>query len=87
MEKVIKKRLYEFLKINGSLYNSQYGFRKGHSTTQPVIEQISNFINGFDNQEYTLGIFLDLSKAFDMIDHKTLLMKLEYYGVRGLALD
>ncbi len=87
LEKVIHKRLYEFLKINGSLYNSQYGFRKGHSTSQAAIELISNIINGFDNQEYTLGIFLDLSKAFDMIEHKTLLRKLEYYGVRGLALD
>ncbi len=81
LEKVIHKTLYEFLKINSSLYNSQYRFRKGHSTNQAVIALISKIINGFDNQEYTLGIFLDLSKAFDMIDHKTLLRELEYYGL------
>jgi len=86
-EKVVYKRLYGYLISKSIIYDSQYGFRKGHSTIHAVSEMIENVIEAFDRRESTLAVFLDLSKAFDTIDHTILLKKLEFYGIRGKALD
>ena len=85
LEKVIHVRLYDF--VRDSLFRSQYGFRSGHSTTHAVCELVHSTLNGFDDRKSTLGAFLDMSKAFDTIDHSLLIKKLEHYGVRGKALD
>lgn len=87
LEKVIYKRTYSFLESQNILFNSQYGFRNGHSTIQAATELITDVLNGFEAKEYSIGVFLDLSKAFDTIDHSMLLKKLEFYGIRGLALS
>jgi hypothetical protein len=86
-EKIMHKRLYSYVIKKSIIYESQYGFRQGHSTTQAVSELVENVIKGFDNNETTLAIFLDLSKAFDTIDHGILLKKLKFYGIRGKALE
>ncbi len=86
LEKVIHKRLYGFLQSNDRLYKHHYGFRKKHSTTDTVTQFINDTLLAYDNNEYTLAVLLDLSKAFDTIDHVTLLKKLEHNGIRGLAL-
>ena len=86
-EKVIYVRLYNFFVSQGILHNKQFGFRKNHPTTHALNYSISQIKNTLNKNEHVLGIFIDLSKAFDTIDHEILLKKLEYYGIRGRALS
>ena len=85
LEKVMYKRLYSF--VNEYLFVSQYGFRSKHSTIHAVTEFYTDVIRSFEDKKVTLATFLDLSKAFDTIDHKILLKKLEFYGIHGIALN
>ena len=68
------------------LIPQQFGFRKHFSTSMGVFNLLNSIIKSFDDGKYCLGIFLDLSKAFDTIDHIILLSKLAHYGVQGIAL-
>ena len=83
-EKVIFKQLYTFFQDNKLFYESQYGFRTGHSTELAALEIVDQIISEMDNGEVPINIFLDLSKAFDTLDHEILLHKLNYYGVKGI---
>ena len=80
-------QVYNFLIDTGQIYNNQYGFRSGHSCKHAVGELVSTVLKGFQKKEFTLGLFLDLSKVFDMLDQKILLEKLCKYGIRETALN
>ena len=84
-EKIIYKRLYSFLTAKKILHENQFGFRKGHSTSHALNYSISKIQNALNKKQHVLGIFIDLSKAFDTIDHEILLQKLYHYGIRGTA--
>ena len=84
-EKILYKRLYDYLEKFEILYQNQYGFRRGHSTMHALVELVGNIKNSIDNGEMTCGIFVDLSKAFDTVNHKILLDKLNHYGFGGKA--
>ena len=86
-EKIIYSRLYSFLTSRGILNENQFGFRKGHSTSHALNFSISEIRKSLVNDEHVIGIFIDLSKAFDTISHSKLLAKLENYGIRGSALS
>ena len=86
MEKVVHKRLYDYLSKKKLLYPNQYGFRPRHSTINAVTEFSTDTIEAMANKSTNLAIFLDLSKAFDTISHSILIEKLRYYGIRGLPL-
>ena len=87
LEKVMYTRVYNFLIDTNQIYSCQYGFRSGHNCKHAVGELISSVLRGFQQNEFTLGVFLDLSKAFDTLDHQILLEKLYKYGIRGTALN
>ena len=63
----------------------QYGFRSGHSTELAALHLIDYLTKQMDVGEIPINIYIDLSKAFDTLDHTILLAKLRYYGIRGVA--
>ena len=85
MEKLVYNRLMAYLTRHNILYDYQFGFRSHHDTTLAVIEMIDRITAAIDSKCYSLGIFIDLSKAFDSINHQILLEKLHHYGIRGIA--
>ena len=85
LEKMYHSRLMAFIDSNQILYKSQYGFRKQMSTSLAIIELVEEITNSLDNHESTVGVFIDLKKAFDTVDHGILIEKLYHYGIRGIA--
>ena len=87
LEKVIYKHTYSFLQTTRQLCDSQYGFRQGHLCENAISELVGEILKNKENNKFTVGLFLDLSKAFDLLKHSTLLNKMEIYRIRGIALS
>ena len=85
LERIIHVRCCNFLNANEILYTRQYSFRQKHSTYMAVLDFIKDLNEAVDNNMITAGIFMDLSKAFDTIDHGILLHKLYHYGFRSVS--
>ena len=83
LEKLMYKRLIDYIHKNGILTDCQYGFRSNVSTNYAIIELVDKIRKAIVNNEFTVGIFLDLSKAFDTVNHDILLSKLYFCGIRG----
>jgi len=81
------KRLSSHLDANKILHKFQFGFRINHSTSLALIDVIDNILEHLDNYKHVIGIYLDLQKVFDTVNHRMLLYKLCNYGVRGVAYE
>ena len=86
-EKIIYNRMYSFLTAFNVIHEKQFGFRKQHSTGHAINYSVNKILCELQKRNHVIGIFIDLSKAFDTIDHRKLLTKLEHYGIRGIALQ
>ena len=87
LEKLMYKRLYTFLNKNNVIYNLQFGFRQQYSTSHALINITENIRKALDDGNISCGVFVDLQKAFDTVDHQILLAKLNHYGIRGVSND
>ena len=78
-------RLTSFVTKNNILNDAQHGFREGKSTETATHAFLENIQKAIEKKIHLIGIFFDLSKAYDVLDHKILLFKLDAYGIRGLV--
>ena len=86
-EKVVFLQLSSYFIENNLFHDGQYGFREKHSTELATMELMDRVVSALDDKDLPISIFMDLSKAFDTLDHTTLLHKLKYYGINGITLN
>lgn len=87
LERIMYNRMLCFLNKGDTLVKNQYGFREKHSTSMALLKLVDQITEELNNKQFSIGIFIDLSKAFDTIDHSILIRKLQHYGIRGIALN
>ena len=87
LEKAMSRRLLIFLHNSDFFYDNQFGFLNGRSTAHAIIKTLNFIAENLNNKKLVAGVFLDVSKAFDSINHDILISKLENAGIRGVCLD
>ena len=87
MEKVVYQRVYQFLANTGQICETQYGFRSNHSCEHAIAQVIGNILKNLEGNKSTIAVMLDLSKAFDTIEHSIMIQKLELFGIHGVCLE
>ena len=87
LEKLFEIRLRDYINKNDFLFKGQYGFRTNHSTNLALNEMVNMIVSAMDEKLFSIGVFIDLKKAFDTVNHNLLINKFKYYGIRGVASD
>jgi hypothetical protein len=86
-ERVLRTRIVQYLEDNYILSSNQHGFRKGRSCLTQLLNHYDNILKNLNNGSETDVIYLDFAKAFDKVDHKLLLKKVRFYGIKGQVYD
>ena len=87
LRKIMDNRVYNYFVENKLLFPKQFGFQINTSTEHAILELVRNITKSFEKNEYMLGVFIDLKKAFDTVNHEILLHKLKLYGINGTCLE
>ena len=87
VERIVYNRVYSYFNRNNFFYKLQFGFRKNYGINHAVTKLVETVTDAFEQKEFVVGVFLDLSKAFDTINYNILFSKLHYYGIRDCALN
>ena len=87
LEKLFYVRANNFIEKCSLLNENQYGFRHNRSTSDAILQLVENLTSAIDNKKITVGLYIDLKKAFNTIDHDILLKKMDHYGFRGMVND
>ena len=87
IERIVYNRVYSYFNKNNLFYKLQFGFWKNYGTNHAVTKLFEIVTDAFEQKKFVLGVFLDLSKAFDTINYNVLFSKLHYYGISGCALN
>ena len=87
LERIMYNRVYHHLDSKDLLYEKQFGFQRNNSTEHAILQFTRDIASSIEKGEYILGVFIDLSKAFDTVDYQLLIKKLPYYGIDVTALE
>ena len=85
LEKIVHSRTIDFLNSNSVLCPTQYGFRPKQSTVHAILDIVSTCFDNVEDKQFTGLLLLDLTKAFDTVQHNIVFAKLNHYGIRGVA--